>query len=128
MRSLVILLPLLLSFCQKDETISAFVPPQSIWSLVELNNQAFLETTTISFPEPGSVTGKGPCNSYSTTQTAPYPWFEITGIQATKMGCPSLAIEQNYFETLKNATFAETSGDTLILSNDSGPLLVFKIQ
>lgn len=123
-----LVLALLFSFFgrEKDETISGFVSPETTWHLVELNGQSFDHEATLAFPEPGVISGNGPCNAFSTTQIAPYPWFEVTAVLATKMACPLIAEEQDFFLALENAAYAEEAGDTLILSNDTGPTLVFK--
>ncbi|MCP5037591.1 MAG: META domain-containing protein [Rhodobacteraceae bacterium] len=123
--ALLSLILLALTACKKDETISAFVPPGSIWRLAEVNGQAFPASATITFPEPGKIVGKAPCNNYSTSQNAPYPWFEAGPIQTTKIVCPELSREQTFVAALASATLVEVSGKTLILSNDTGLNLIF---
>ncbi len=123
-----LVLTLLVAFFyyEKDETISGFTTAEATWHLTELNGQVFVHNATLSFPKSGVILGNGPCNAFSTTQTAPYPWFEVTPISATKMACGLTADEQVFFVALENAAYVEISGDTLILSNDTGPTLVFK--
>lgn len=110
----------------KDETISGYANPDTRWALVELDGVPFPANATISFPEKGRIAGQAPCNSYSGTQTAPYPWFETGPIAATRRACPDLAAESAFFEALAQVRIAEVSGDTLILSNEDGRELVFK--
>jgi len=117
-----------LSACQKDESLHAFVPEGSLWHLTELGGKTFTARAILTFPKPDSILGQGPCNTYGATQNAPYPWFEIGPIQATKLACDTLEAEQAYFTALSAATFAEVSGDTLILSDETGALLTFKIR
>ena len=123
---LLALLMAALTGCEKDESLRAFVPEGSVWRLTELAGAPFPARATLAFPEPGAITGQAPCNTYGANQSAPYPWFEAGPIQATKMACDALTLEQEFFTALRTATFAEISGDTLILSDDSGALLVFK--
>lgn len=114
-----------LSACSRDESISKFANPLAIYHLVTLDDLGFPTRATISFPEEGRVVGQAPCNSYFATQTVPYPWFGLEGIGATRMGCPDLALESEFFDALEGMTLAEVAGDTLILSNSVGRKLVF---
>lgn len=115
---------LLLSAC-KDETISGHADAGVVWSLVELDGTAFQASATLSFPEKGRIAGQAPCNSYSGTQTAPYPWFETGPILSTKRACPDLNAETAFFAALSKMNIAEVSGSTLILSNETGRQMVF---
>ncbi|MBJ3763603.1 META domain-containing protein [Maribius pontilimi] len=117
---------LALSACRGDETISAFAPPETVFALRSLDGTPAAARATIRFPRPGEVTGTGPCNAFSAAQTAPYPWFALGPIRATRRACPELGVEAAYFTALKQATIAEVSGDTLILSDPGGPELVFQ--
>ena len=118
---------LLLSAC-KDETISGYADAGVVWSLVELDGAAFQASATLSFPEKGRIAGQAPCNSYSGTQTAPYPWFETGPILSTKRACPDLNAETAFFAALSKVNIAEVSGSTLILSNETGRQMVFTSQ
>lgn len=127
MRSLLILAALSgLSQCQSDETIRAYGGGDKTWRLVELNNAPFKGRATLTFPEAGKIAGEAPCNRYSATMTVPYPWFEAGPIAATRRACPDLAAEAAFLKALEAATISDVLGDTLILSDDTGPTLVFK--
>lgn len=117
---------LLLMGCGPDETISGYADPEATYILQEVNGAPFPATASIQFPQEGQITGQGPCNTYSATQSAPYPWFDIGPILATRRACPALADEARFFETLSNMTLAEALGTTLILSNDAGTQMVFQ--
>lgn len=112
--------------CRQDETLTAYGAADKVWRLVEVNNQPYTAQVTLTFPEPGKLAGKAPCNNYFGAQTVPYPWFKAQDIGATKRSCPELAEEATYFEFLRAASLSEVLGDTLILSNDTGLSLVFK--
>ncbi len=116
----------LLSFCSPDETVSGQTNETDVWVLQTINDESISEKITLEFPEEGRITGRAPCNSYFATQTAPLPWFEVGAIGATKVACPSLKLEQIYFNTLQKMTTAEIAGDTLILKSDAGGTLVYK--
>lgn len=117
---------LLLAACQDDETISGYLPQGSLWQLVEMDGAAFVATATITFPAEGQVTGGAPCNRYTATQTAPYPWVSIEAIALTRRACPELAAEQRFVTALGEMTLAETSDTVLILSDEAGRRLVFE--
>ncbi len=116
---------LAVSACKADETISGHGGAGHVWALQEIDGRVFAAQATLEFPEEGKITGQGPCNRFSTTQSVPYPWFEAGPIMATKMACPDLAIEQFFFTTLAEMTLSEVASDTLILSNDAGRKMTF---
>lgn len=115
-----------LGWCKQDESLRAYGAGDRTWRLTELEGQPVTFGTTLTFPEPGRISGKGPCNSFSAEQNVPYPWFDAGAIAATRMACPDLASESAFFAALNAATLSEVAGDTLLLSDDSGVLLVFK--
>lgn len=116
---------LVLAGCRSDETVSAYGGADRLWTLVELDGAPFTKRATMSFPETEKIAGKAPCNSYSGTMSAPYPWFETGPLAVTRMACRDLAAEAEFFAALGEMTLSEVSGDTLILSNDAGREMVF---
>ena len=127
MLRLFLTLPILLTACLKDETVSGYAADSVVFRLIEVDGQPFAERATISFPEAGKVSGEGPCNRYSASQSVPYPWIEITGLMATKRACPELAQEAAFLDALESMTLVEAAGDMLILSNDAGAQMVFQV-
>ncbi|PLS21797.1 META domain-containing protein [Neptunicoccus cionae] len=117
-----------LSTCQKDETISGVSGPDVQWQLVRLNGEAVETPITLTFPEKGRLAGQAPCNSYFGEQTAPLPWFETGAIGATRRACPEMELEGRYFKAFSDMTMIERKGDTLLLTNDSGGLLEYRLQ
>jgi heat shock protein HslJ len=115
-----------LALCERDETLSAYGAADKTWTAVELNGAPVSFTATITFPEPGRIEGRGPCNQFSAEQRVPYPWFEAGPIAATRRACPELAAERAYLDAIAAATISEVAGNTLLLSDDDGVLLVFK--
>ena len=122
----IVFLVLLLAGCGNDETIAAFAGDAGDFNLVSVDSRPFDGRATINVSETGKISGKGPCNSYFATQSAPYPWIEIGPIGATRRACPSLEQERSYFDALRSMTLAEVGGGTLILSNDAGSRLIFQ--
>ncbi|WP_420395711.1 META domain-containing protein [Nioella sp.] len=82
---------------------------------------------TLDLTARGQISGQGPCNRYSAPQTAPYPWFEPGPLASTRAICPDLAVEQRFLAALSGMTLAEVSGPVLILSNDAGDTLEFRL-
>jgi len=122
------LIPLLfLAACQGDESLTAY-GADGTWVLSHINDAAFKATATITFSDEGRVSGNAPCNSYAAQQTAPYPWFDLSQIIATRRACPQLSDEADFFKTLSAMTLAEVSGDVLILSNDDAETMLFTKQ
>ncbi|WP_298974836.1 META domain-containing protein [uncultured Roseobacter sp.] len=116
----------LVAGCYQDETVNAYGAAGKTWRLVEVDQSAVDYAATLIFPEPGRVTGKAPCNSYTGSMTAPYPWFEMGPIAATRMACPDLEAETAYFSALSEMSQSEVLGDTLILSTEDGRTMTFK--
>ncbi|UZD90446.1 META domain-containing protein [Cognatishimia activa] len=125
MRFLALLL--LISACERDESLTAY-GAAGTWDLQEINGQPFDAPASIVFAEDGQVKGEAPCNSYSTYQSAPYPWIELGPILSTKRACADLSAEQDYFAALGKMSLAEVSGELLILSNDEDESLLFRKQ
>lgn len=111
--------------CQADETLSGYGASDKTWVLTSLDGAPYTARATMQFPEQNTVIGKAPCNSFGAEQTAPYPWFDVKAIRATRAACPELALEQAFFTALQEMTLSEVAGDVLILSNDAGRQMVF---
>lgn len=111
--------------CFKDETVAGYGAADQVWALSELNGKKFDASATLTFPSKGRIDGKAPCNRYSASMVAPYPWFETGPILSTKTACPDLPAESQFFAALSQATLAEVLGGTLILSNTDGLNMVF---
>jgi len=113
------------SACFDDETLRAYGAADKVWRVTELNNAPFNAIATLTFPEAGRIAGQAPCNAYFAEMSVPYPWFEAGPIGASKRACPDLAAEGAFFDALRSATLSEVLGNTMVLSTDAGPLLVF---
>ncbi|KUJ77462.1 META domain-containing protein [Ruegeria profundi] len=123
---LILTLPMLALFqCDKDETVAAYGAADTTWALQEIDGQPYKASALLRFPEQGRIEGNAPCNSYSGTLTAPYPWFEIADLTATRAACAGLEAEGFYFAALMAMTQSEVSGNVLILRNDAGHEMVF---
>ncbi len=127
MTRLILTLPLLALFqCDKDESVAAYGAADQTWALQEIDGHPYEASAMLRFPEEGKIEGNAPCNSYSGTLNAPYPWFEINDLTATRAACAGLEAEGVYFAALLAMTQSEVSGDVLILRNEDGHEMVFK--
>ncbi|MEX0351375.1 MAG: META domain-containing protein [Paracoccaceae bacterium] len=115
-----------LGTCKSDESVAAYGAGGTTWMLESIAGEAATAKTTLTFPDTGQIAGKAPCNSYSGTMDAPYPWFEVSDLRATQVACPELEAEGTYFAALMAMTQSEVAGDVLILRNDQGYEMVFK--
>lgn len=127
MRSLLLLLALVTASCA-DETISGYADRDAVYRLEEFEGAPVPWQATISFPEQGRVAGQAPCNAFSADQRVPYPWFELGSIAATRRACLHIQGETEFFAALSRVILAEVAGDVLILSDDHGPVLVFRAE
>ncbi|RLK08148.1 META domain-containing protein [Ruegeria conchae] len=126
MLRLALLLPLALFQCNEDETVAAYGAADQTWALQEIDGEPFEASALLRFPEEGRIEGNAPCNTYSGKLNAPYPWFEIADLAATRAACDGLEAEGFYFAALMAMTQSEVSGDVLILRNEDGHEMVFK--
>ena len=126
MRFVILALVLLISACRGDETLRAYGAADRVWTLTELDGKRFAARAIIEFPEEGRISGQAPCNRYFADLTVPYPWFEAGPIGATKMACPDLDAEAQFFKALDAMSLSEVLNNTLILSTPEGREMVFK--
>ncbi|MFT5065100.1 MAG: heat shock protein HslJ [Yoonia sp.] len=126
MKYLVALAFIMTTACQTDESVTAFTDGVTAFTLQSIDGEAVSASATIDVSEAGRITGRGPCNRYFADQTAPYPWFSIGTIGSTRMACPDLSAEAQFFEALGAMTLVEVLGGTLILSNDSDREMLFQ--
>ncbi len=110
----------------RDESVAGYGALGTDWRLIEIDRKPVTAPVTLRFSDKGAITGEAPCNSYFGTQTAPYPWFSLKDVAATRRACPALDQETAYLQALTSMTLSEVAGDTLILSNEAGREMVFK--
>lgn len=111
--------------CRADETVAAYGAAGKTWQLQSIDEAPYQARVTLSFPEPGRISGQAPCNSYNAKQTAPYPWFAIGPIATTRRACPDMQAETTFLAALAAMTLVEVLDDTLILSTETGREMVF---
>lgn len=117
MRRIVGLVALMLSSC----SLSGERPDGIDWQLLAIDGVMVEPATTAIFriEADGSISGKGPCNSYRAQNTATLPDFRFDRLQATRAACDRLANEQLFFAKLAQMQSAELEGDKLNLQADA---------
>ncbi len=117
---------LILTACAPNETLVKYGGADHVWRLVELDGNPVNFPNEIQFGPPNNVLGKGPCSTFSAKQGAPYPWFELEGINAQPSEtCTWMAQEDRLFSALQDMQIVEISGPNMVLSNDAGREMVF---
>ena len=103
------------------------VPPgyQGTWTLNDIDRAPFYGGATLAMTGPGTFAGQAPCNQYSGTANGALPAFEVTQVAATRMSCPMLEMEHEYFSVLKGVVSADLVGSDLYLSTVNGVKLHF---
>ena len=96
----------------------------SEWELRDLGGTPVLEdnsSPTLSFVDPGRVTGNGSCNRYGGSAELGEGTIKVGPLAATKMACaPEVdAQERAYLAALQNESRLELVGRELVVHSDS---------
>lgn len=128
MSSFILLFGLMLYGCSGSTEKNKLT--SSKWNLETLNGvkvslpEGRMVTLEIN-SEQGSVSGKAPCNSYSTTYNEAGDLLKFNVITSTKMACDELNLESEYYNALGKVTAYKTSGSKLKLYSGSTVLAEF---
>lgn len=112
--------------CDPSDTVTKHGGMAYDWQLTEVDGTPVDYSATIAFGPHGSVNGSGPCNGFSATQSKPYPWIAIQIEFVEELYCSDIDEEEAYLGSLMEMTLVEVSGDSLVMSNDSGREMAFK--
>jgi heat shock protein HslJ len=122
----------LLSFALALTVIPAMAPAQTItgkdWQLLAIDGVVldFDIVATLRIEENGSITGKGPCNSFGSSNNATLPALSLGGLRATRMACDKLKEERAFFDSLAQMTSLAPDGSrNLILTGPDGRSMEF---
>ena len=119
-------LPIAIATYLKDESLTGYLPDDGPWVLEEVNGEPASAPVALTFTR-GGLQVSGDCLTLSAAQTAPYPWFEATGIDAAAAeDCP--APEAAFADRLSRVVVAEAAGDVLILSDADTLEMVFRLR
>lgn len=115
-----------LSACA-DETASGYAEVGKSYWLKSINKVAFQDQASIRFDEGGTISGAAPCNSYGAGLLSPYPWFKLGPMRVTRALCDNMDAESKFFQALGKMTLIEVSGKVLLLTNEAGDEMLFKL-
>lgn len=101
------------------------------WKLVQLEGRAVEggeeDSFTLLFSETGDVSGKGACNrlmgSYKAGEDRS---LKIGPLGSTRMMCPGMERETQYFQMLDGVTHYDMDGPMLMLLNEGSLVAVFQ--
>ena len=97
----------------------------TVWKLTELNGKQFTAEAELTLPKEGQIRGRGPCNSFFATAEGALSSLTIGPIGSTKMACPDLGLESDFFATLAEIVWIDSSAaDQLVLGDDKGPRMI----
>jgi heat shock protein HslJ len=89
------------------------------WTVESLNGTKLTSAANkITFnvdSEVGKVSGKAPCNSYSSSYDEYNEQFRLNAVISTKMACDQLSLETEYFTALGRVTRYKLTGSRLSL-------------
>jgi heat shock protein HslJ len=111
----------------RDETVTGYLPADGPWVLQDIDGTKAGAPVSLSFA-PGRVMVEGPCLRLRARQTAPYPWFEVTGIDTSANACPLSPEESGLVAYFSKVNVAEVSGPILILSEAGGAEMLFRLS
>ena len=109
-----------------DETLTGYAERDAVYELVELDGEAVSVSAFVRFPGRKSMEARSPCFAYSGRLSAPMPWFEFQQADRVAYSCIEQPVEDTFADALAQSTLAEVSGGIIILSDDTGPRLVFQ--
>jgi heat shock protein HslJ len=92
------------------------------WHLVGLEGQTVDWTASLRL-DGDRVTGKAPCNRFFGTNATTLPGVSFTALGATKMACPDLAAEDEFFAALQAMQRAELDQGHLFLIGPEGRIM-----
>lgn len=98
-----------------------------VFSLVSVQGQKASYPAQISFAG-GRVAGQAPCNRFFADLIYGETRFEISNIGSTRMACPDLAAEAEFFDLLGKVTQADRRFGQITLFTETGESLYFVAQ
>lgn len=121
----ILVAPLLMAACsssKKAMNTSGASLTDTYWQLIEVQGQPVMPVGNaerqahLTLHTGGRATGNGSCNQFSGNyELKENNRIHFSPMMATKMACPALNVESEFFKVLQNADSYFISGDTLQL-------------
>ena len=103
---------------------AALAGDAALWALATVDGAAPGYTATLDLTQDGRLTGHAPCNSYFAEMTLQGEALDLGPIGATKMACPEMKGESDYFALLGQMDSLIRTEDALTLRG-AGHEMVF---
>lgn len=117
-----------LSGCGAPSTPATAAAGQpQVWQLTSLDNKPYHGNVTVSLAKNGKqLMGQAPCNAFNADIIRDaYPAVRIVNVVSTKMACPDMAAEADFFDALSVVTGQGTGKTMLYFTSTSGRRLEF---
>ncbi len=92
------------------------MPMPQAWQVAMVDGTPPGWTATLNLSEPGQVFGQAPCNRYSGPLTQEGRSFRPGKLAATRMACPNLQAEDEFFRLLRGIDTADHRPGLLVLT------------
>lgn len=109
-----------------DETGAPVDLATKDWVLVLMDGVAPGYQATLNLDAPGRVTGIAPCNRYFADLVQDGDSFKLSALGSTKMACPDMMAEQDFFQALHGVDTAVQQDGQLRLSGNGHELVFAK--
>jgi heat shock protein HslJ len=119
------LLALAAAFAMTPLAASAESLTGTDWQLLAIDGLFVEIPATLRLDEPGSISGKAPCNRFSGRNQSKFPELKLQAIASTKMACDRLAEEQVFFQALGLMDRLDLDGSNLVLTAPDGRSMEF---
>lgn len=97
------------------------------WQLQSVLGKEVSEKVTLLF-EDNKLSGQSFCNRYFSQYERVENQLKIESVGATKMACPNLKVEQQYFNLLREAERYERKGENLYIQHKNGQLVFIPLK
>ncbi|AUH32759.1 META domain-containing protein [Paracoccus tegillarcae] len=97
-----------------NATVEGNVPLESYYMVGIGQDAAPERNMAIRFTE-NQIIGSGPCNSFTATNAATLPAIQVSSFVPTAAPCNESALEQRFFNAMRQATSADYSGGVLLV-------------
>jgi heat shock protein HslJ len=122
-------LPLVLGLSMMASTSLAQDMTGIDWQLLAIDGVYFDAEATLRIEAGGAISGRAPCNGWSTMNEAELPSLALRGIRATKRACDKLDAERAFFDALAEMTSLEMAGRrNLVLTGPDGRTMEFVLD
>ncbi|WP_103256807.1 META domain-containing protein [Tabrizicola aquatica] len=99
------------------------------WELLAVDGVVVDYAATLKIEADGAVSGKAPCNSWGSRNSATLPALALGPIRATRMACDRLAEEQAFFTALGQMQEVKLiGGRNLVLTGADGQSMEYVID